>query len=293
MTMPTATRGPDTDTARAAKVPAESTLTRLLGRTVAASAYKGAWLGLVAATVLTLTEPFSETATGAAIAACFIGGAIALATLHIVIASRRPGRVADRNAPSATAAKTGRHGPSEELRRSGKPRLGELRRHSLRRRSRRRMSAAVLCLLAGTAVLAATGCSPAKKTFKVFEAPKVTVSATTDPVAACTNLFPVQTLSHFLGYQSPSGVTLDTTTTQLLPPPNPNGPWGLLCGFVDNDNPQLGYQVCITRAVKDGRSGLVKANGVNVSGISTGVTPLDDRHLVPLFGGTTLRVAFT
>lgn len=236
--------------------PGPNVAVRLLGRTVAGSAYRGAWLGAAIGAVLAFTEPLSDTATGAAIAASFVGGAACAAILHVAIAARasRPGT---------------------------------------RRASRRRLSTAVGCVVAGTAVVALAGCSPAKNTFKVLDAPKVTVSSTTDPVAACTNLYPVETLSHFLGYQGSSGVSLDERTTQLVPPPaDASGPWSLMCGFVDNDNRRLGYQVCITQAIKDGPSGLVKANGVNVSGISTGVTPVDERHLVPLFGGTTLRVVF-
>jgi hypothetical protein len=61
---------------------------RLMGETVVGSAYKGAWIGVALALLLLVADPWSEVAVGGAIAACFLGGAVAVAVVHTVVQGR-------------------------------------------------------------------------------------------------------------------------------------------------------------------------------------------------------------
>jgi hypothetical protein len=60
----------------------------LRSRTAVGSAYKGAWVGLAVGAVLAIIEPWSYVAAGAIGAGCFVGGAVAGAGLHLILARR-------------------------------------------------------------------------------------------------------------------------------------------------------------------------------------------------------------
>src|SRR5262249_50324832 len=62
--------------------------TLLRGRNVVGSAYKGAWMGLAIGAMLAIIEPWSYVAAGAIGAACFVGGAVIGAGLHLILDRR-------------------------------------------------------------------------------------------------------------------------------------------------------------------------------------------------------------
>jgi hypothetical protein len=136
-------------------------------------------------------------------------------------------------------------------------------------------------------------CACGTQTASEADSREFVIESTTDPVAVCGALLPGEVISRYLGYEAPSGVELSPANTTLEAHTDFSGGWSLNCGFTDRGNPSLGYRVIISPAIKHGPSGLVKANGVAVAGDSRGIVPVDEKHLIPLFGGITTRVGFS
>ncbi len=159
---------------------------------------------------------------------------------------------------------------------------------------RRHKTRLILLALASSVAVAVTGCAGSMTTPTIGAArtAEVTINATTNPIDACSSLFPSYEVARYLSYENRPGLSLNPERTKLADPASSDGRRTLHCGFVDNDRPDNGYEIRVAPAMKGGQSGIVTAQGVTISGTSVGISPKDIRHLIPLFTAAATRADF-